>query len=228
MSSCYGLRNQITSITQALNLLGIRNIINIINSISISNSLSENLLLDLTNYWDNSSDVAMASAVISRLTGISTPDEAYLVGLFHNSGIPLLMKKFDSYSTILQQAYQQSTIRITDVENSKLDCNHAVVGYFVGRAWKLPDYLNEAIADHHKCREIFSENFTYDPRKKNLLAILKLAESICHTYSTLGRAKVDHEFDNIKNSLLVYVGLSEYDFEDLRAEIRDMGICNFS
>ena len=223
-SPFFGLPSQVISIQQALKLLGINNVVNIVNSLSIRGSLSDSSMLELTRFWDNAVDVAMASAAIARLTGISSADEAYTLGLFHNCGIPLLMMKHREYLTVLQRAYAQQQQLITDVENSLIDTNHAIVGYYVAKAWKLPTYLAEAIADHHKTEAVFAEKFPCDKSKKNLLAILKLADTICRTYKSLGKAEQDYEFDHSKNNLLLYLGLSEYDFEDLKAELSDMGL----
>lgn len=222
-SPFFGLRTRITSIKQALSLLGISNIINIVNSLSIRDSLTDNSIIEMTRFWDNSIDVAMAAASISRLTGISSPDEAYTLGLFHNCGISLLINKFEHYPKVLQKAYAQQQ-SITDIENDMIDSNHSVIGYFVARAWKLPEYISEAIADHHRTECIFSDEVACDKRKKNLLATLKLAETTCKTHQSLGNAEFDHEFDRIKNDLLIYIGLSAYDFEDLQYELVEMGI----
>lgn len=223
-SPFFGLPNKISSIHQALSLLGIANVTNIVNSLSIRSSLSDSAIVEMTQFWDNAVDVAMACAAISRLTGVSSADEAYTLGLFHNAGIPLLISKFDRYSAILQAAYADPKRRITEVENERIDTNHSVVGFFVAKTWKLPTYISEAIADHHKTEDIFADNVPCDKQKKNLLATLKLAEAICKTHKTLGRAKTDYEFERIKPDLLLYAGLSEYDFEDLQAELIDMGI----
>jgi HD-like signal output (HDOD) protein len=223
-SNFFGLRNQITSINQALSLLGITNICNIVNALSIRSSLEDESIIELTQFWDNAVDVAMAAATISRLTGISSADEAYTLGLFHNCGIPLLMSKFDNYSSVLQNAYAEKKRRITDIENSLIDCNHAVIGYYVARAWKLPTYFCEAISDHHKTEAIFADKISCNPRKKSLLAVLKLAETSCKTHLTLGAINKDHEFARIKTDLLLYIGLSDYDFENLQSELIDMGL----
>ncbi len=223
-SPFFKLRSQITSISQALNLLGVNNAVNIVNSLSIRNSLSDHAIAGLTQFWDNAIDVAMASAAISRSLGIQSPDEAYTLGLFHNCGIALLMTKHQDYPEVLKAAYAEKEHRITDIENTRIDSNHSVIGYYVARAWKLPGYMAEAIADHHKTEQIFAEQVNCDKQKKNLLATLKLAETICGTYKTLGNAQQDHEFERIKKHILLYLGLSEYDFEDLRAEMLDLGL----
>lgn len=76
-SPFFGLRNKITSIKQALSLLGIANVTNIVNSLSIRSSLTDSAIIEMTYFWDNAIDVAMVCAAISRLTGVSSPDEAY-------------------------------------------------------------------------------------------------------------------------------------------------------
>lgn len=221
-SPFFGLRNKITSISQALNLLGTANVVNLVNTLSIRSSLSENALADMTRFWDNSVDVASACAAISRKIGIVAPDEAYTLGLFHNTGIPLLMEKYPNYPSVMKTSYAQSKQRITDVENELIGSNHAVVGYYVAKAWKLPRYLCEAIADHHKTELFFRDEQPCGSQKKNLLAILKLAESICKTHQMLGQSGEDHEFAAIKSSILLYLGISEYDYDDIMAEIVDL------
>jgi len=217
-------QNKITSITQALNLLGVSNVINFVSAISIRNCLSDQSIGELTRFWDNAIDVAMASAALSRLLGIAAVDEAYALGLFHNCGIALLIGKFNDYPSTLQRAYAEQKQRITDIENEAINCNHSVIGYYAARSWKLPNYVAEAIADHHKTEPIFADTISCDAQKKNLLAILKLAETMCKTYKFIGQAEQDYEFLRIKNDLLIYLGLSEYDLENLQAELMDMGL----
>lgn len=223
-SPFFQLRNHVTSIEQALNLLGYNNVINIINSLSIRDSLTDSAITDLTRFWDNAQDVAMTAAAFAKLTGVASPDEAYSFGLFHNSGIPLLLQKFPDYPHVLKQTYAEPKRAITDIENDAIGCNHAIVGYYVAKAWKLPAYIAQAIADHHKVESIFADNNPCEQAEKNLLAILKLAETTCKTHKMLGNAAVDHEFERIRSDLLIYIGLSEYDFEDLQAEVAEMGI----
>ena len=59
--------------------------------------------------------------------------------------------------------------------------------------------------------------------KKNLLAVLKLAENICRSSEVLVGEPEDYEFQKIKKDLLIYLGLSDYDYDDLKAEIRELG-----
>jgi HD-like signal output (HDOD) protein len=222
-SPFYGLGNKITSINQAVNLLGVNSVINLVNGLSIRGELSNEQIIALGKFWDTSMEVAMAAAAIAKQIGFPYADEAYTLGLFHNCGIPLLMMRFDNYPDVLKRAYGDSERRIIDLENEELKTNHAVVGYYVGKSWNLPVYLCQAIHEHHSISKIIDDDGA-DPKKKTLLAILKMAEHICGNYRTLGDQEEDYEWQKISETLLLYVGLSQYDFESLQEQIREMGL----
>ena len=90
-------------------------------------------------------------------------------------------------------------------------------------AQELPLHLCEAIASHHNALSIFSDDSGREAQLKTLLAILKMAEHICQTHQVLGNQEEDHEWQSIEQLVLEYVGLSEYDFENLRESIRELG-----
>ncbi|GAA5315874.1 MAG: HDOD domain-containing protein [Candidatus Pelagadaptatus aseana] len=222
-SPLYGLGNNITSINQAVNLLGVNSVINLVNGLSIRGELSDDQIVAMGKFWDSSMEVAMAAAAIAKNIGFPCPDEAYTLGLFHNCGIPLLMMRFDNYPEVLKRAYADPERRIIDTENDELNTNHAVVGYYVAKSWNLPTYLCQAIHEHHSIRKIVDDE-SADPKKKTLLAVLKMAEHICGNYRTLGDQEVDNEWQIISESVLLYVGLSQYDFESLQQQISEMGL----
>jgi HD-like signal output (HDOD) protein len=113
---------------------------------------------------------------------------------------------------------------VVDTENRVLNTNHAVVGYFTARSWRLPEHVCEAIANHHNALSIFSEDNCRDTQLKNLLAILKMAEHICGSYRVLGNQSEDHEWESVRAVVLDYVGLTEYDFENLKSSILELGV----
>ncbi|MCP9337388.1 HDOD domain-containing protein [Pseudomonas xanthomarina] len=224
-SPFFGLANRIASIQQAVNLLGCRSVINLINAQSIRGELTDAAIVTLNRFWDSAQDVASTCLALAKRIGHPAPDEAYTLGLFHNCGIPLMLTRFPGYMTVLEEAYASvdAVTRVTDIENRVLNTNHAVVGYFVARSWKLPQHLCEAIANHHNALALFNDEWS-DPQVKTLLAILKMAEHICACHRVLGDQPEDHEWDAVAQLVLEYVGLSEYDFECQRDIIRELGV----
>ena len=224
-SSYYGLSNKIASIQRAVNLLGSRSIINLINALSIRGEMSDDTIVTLNRFWDTAQDVAMTCLTLAKRTGSQTVDEAYALGLFHDCGVPLMLKRFPNYMTVLEQAYANAgpDCRVVDTENNAFNTNHAVVGYYTAKSWRLPEHVTDAIANHHNALAVFSDESSRNPQVKNLLAILKMAEHICSSYRVLGNQSVDHEWNAIGPLVLDYVGLSDYDFESMKLSIRELG-----
>ena len=224
-SPFYGLANRVASIQQAVNLLGCNTVINLINAQSIRGELTDAAIVTLNRFWDTAQDVAMACLTLAKRIGYASPDEAYTLGLFHNCGIPLMLHRFPGYMAVLEEAYASTNAEtlVIDIENRALNTNHAVVGFFVARSWKLPQHLCDVIANHHNALTLFRDGLG-DGRVETLLAILKMAEHICACHQLLGDQPDDHEWAVVAEQVLEHVGLSEYDFECMRDSIRELGI----
>ncbi|AZF60711.1 putative signal transduction protein [Pseudomonas sp. R11-23-07] len=224
-SPYYGLSNKIASIQRAVNLLGSRSVINLINALSIKGEMSDDTIVTLNRFWDTAQDVAMTCLTLAKRTGAQAVDEAYALGLFHDCGVPLMLKRFPNYMTVLEQGYANAgpDCRVVDTENNAFNTNHAVVGYYTAKSWRLPEHVTDAIANHHNALAIFSDESSRNPALKNLLAILKMAEHICSSYRVLGNQTVDREWEAIGHLVLDHVGLSDYDFESLKLSIRELG-----
>ena len=222
-SPFYGLSNSITSINQAVNILGAKSVINLVNALSIRGELSNDEIIALGRFWDNAMEIASACAAIAKLIGYSYPDEAYSLGLFHNCGVPLLMMKVENYEDVIKASYASDSESITNVENSLIQTNHAVVGYYTAKSWNLPSHITLAIHEHHNVDKILGDD-QQDGKKRTLLAILKMAENVCGNYRDLGQQEEDYEWQRIEELVLDYVGMTAYDYETLCTQLGEMGI----
>ena len=224
-SPYYDLTNKIASIQRAVNLLGSRSIINLINAQSIKGEMNDETIVTLNRFWDTAQDVAMTCLTLAKRTGAQAVDEAYALGLFHDCGVPLMLKRFPNYMSVLEEAYGNAgpDCRVVDTENNAFNTNHAVVGYYTAKSWRLPEHVTDAIANHHNALAVFSDESSRNSQLKNLLAILKMAEHICSSYRVLGNQTVDHEWNAVGDLMLDYVGLSDYDFESMKLSIRELG-----
>jgi HD-like signal output (HDOD) protein len=223
-SPFFALKNKITSIEQAVALLGADTVINIVNGLTIKGEMTDDTIQSMTRFWDTATDIAMVSATIAKQIGAKNPDEAYAIGLFHNAGIPLMMHRFPNYDAILQESYAAPAPRIIDVENRHLNTNHAVVGYYTAKSWNLPPHLCDVIAEHHNAQQIFAKKDGKQPERKTLLAILKIAEHLCGNFRILGQQVEDLEWEVIQQEVLEYTGLSSYDLNQMTENFQDMGI----
>ncbi len=223
-SPMFGLSNKITSIAQAVSLLGITSVVNIINGISIKGEMTDETIVELTGFWDTANDISSVAANIAKKIGYGSPDEAYLLGLFHNCGIPLMLRRFKSYPSVLVEAYANPDKRVTEVENEHFNTNHSVVGYYTAKSWNLPAHICEAIAEHHSVERRFADLEGRNPEKKTLLAILKIAEHMCGNFHILGQQEEDHEWERIEKPVLEFVGLTGYELTEMQENFMEMGI----
>ena len=215
-SSYFGLKVKIRSIQHAASLLGIRNTVNIVNGLVLRRTFEEMDGPNPPNFWESPSNIAMVSANIAQSISRVPSDEAYMLGLFHNSGHALMMQRFSDYRTFYNENANLEGTIITHLENERYQTDHAVLGYYLARSWGLDPKIAELIGAHHSVHEVLASDET--TREGILLAILKMAE---HIDKQFWGQVIDHEWEQIKDVVLGYVGISEPDFIDLQEDMQD-------
>ncbi len=229
-SPFYGNKD-ISSISKAVMMLGMKTVMNIVNTLCLRTTVAEPSVENeekfkmLTKFWDSATDVAQCCQLVSKKINFKPENQAYMVGLFHNAGIPLLMERYENYPDIMIQSYSQQGQRIVDIENELLKTNHAVLSFYTAKSWKLPKVLCNVIASHHDGTRVFEDkinNLSSDERI--LSAILMLAQHIAALYRILGNQETDFEWDTNRAGVIDYLGLSEYDFDDLISYTNEQGI----
>jgi HD-like signal output (HDOD) protein len=209
--------------------LGMDTVMGIVNALCLRNSMlaghgsSDELMAVMNRFWDSAIDVAQACVLVAQKLRLPVQDQVYTLGLFHNVAIPLLMQKHGNYPEVMREAYANPTPRIVDVENRHFDSNHAVVGYFVARSWGLSPELCDAIAQHHNLDYITGGDNDQNETQQ-CLQVLKIAEHIAGLYRVLGDQAVDKEWEQAGQNILVSIGMSEYEYEDVVAQARELGL----
>jgi HD-like signal output (HDOD) protein len=178
----------------------------------------------LTRVWDSANDIATAASLIARHIGYRDHEQAYMLGLFHNAGIPLLIQRYDNYFEILRKSYTGGDERIVDTENRYLNTNHAVVGYYVARSWKLAPILCKAISLHHSISEVFTAKGQADVELQDLVAILKLAEHVAGFHHVVAGYEEDYEWARHGDTVIGYLHLGDTELDDITSAIEDAGI----
>jgi len=101
-------------------------------------------------FWERSTDVAtLASTLCDQLDrpGRMTAEQAYLVGLFHDCGVPVLMQHLKDYAD--RQLAAATAAPDFIAEDDEHATSHCIAGLLVAQEWQLPDMLCEAIRGHH-------------------------------------------------------------------------------
>ena len=147
-SPYYARSRPVTSVTEALGLLGLRMTEKLLTAFLTRNSIRVSSPL-LEHFWDTSTRRAMAMAHIARQIYGVDAELAYTCGLFCHVGIPILMQGVRGYAGTLTEALARQDRSFTETENAAHKTDHAVVGALVARTWRLPTPIYQAVRLHH-------------------------------------------------------------------------------
>lgn len=212
-SPFFGLRRQVTSIEHGVSMLGMKNIGALVISLSLRNAVPTQ---GLDRFWDEAARTALVSAYLAQTLGCGPKEDAHLFGLFHDAGIPLMMRRFPNYRDVLKQANAEPVRSFTDVEDEALGTNHAVVGALLAKGWQLPEHIRLAIGQHHEL-DIFTAHLP--PESLNLVALAHLAEYI---ESSSSRLSNDAEWDKRGAAVMAHLMLSQDQFDELARDAQNM------
>lgn len=209
-SPFFALRNKVSSVQQAVSVLGLKNIMQIVKGSALQNALGTGGV-HLERFWDRSNFTAVVASHVARhVEGVSR-EEAYTYGLFHDCGIPILMSKFPDYKQMLA-ASNKSAELVVVIEDQHYATNHAIVGNMLARNWCLPDYISQAILVHHD-HTIFSDRSDrVTPLARALVAIQLVSE---HIVAAFLHRPDDAEWFVGGQAAQDYLGLSADDMSDI-------------
>lgn len=213
-SPYFGSGRRIASIDDAIRMLGFGMLANLVHEALLRSSIADPGAA-LERFWDSSRCTAQASAMLARRTGIARPETAYTFGLFHDCGIPLLVKRFPDYKRILGTANQATGRWFTDVEDEALDTNHATIGYLLARSWGLTDAVCTGILCHHDY-SVFSPDSGLEVEAQTLIALNLVAEHVAGTHL---RTRRDAEWDKGREAVARYLGYAPTELDDLADDL---------
>ncbi|CAK0773702.1 HDOD domain-containing protein [Gammaproteobacteria bacterium] len=212
----FGLRQKVTSISQAVMLLGMGNALSLITGLSLRMVMAGKGKMKLERFWDTASDTALLCSTLARRFSIMPADQAHILGLFHDCGIPLLMQKFPNYVEVLRKGNADTQLPVTSVEEQEFKTSHTVVGYLVARSWFLSQEIREVILHHHNETLLSSSD---DPVLASRVALLTLAEHITHIFH---RESNDVVWQRIGSNVLRILNLNETELEDINSDMKDV------
>lgn len=212
-SPFYGLRQKVTDIDRAVSMLGMKNVVSLVTSLSLRNTVP---VQGLDRFWDSAARTALLAAYLAKHLGGAPKEDAHLFGLFHDAGIPLMMRRFEDYKETLKQANNEQHRAFTDVEDERHGTNHATVGSLLATSWQLPEHIRTAIARHHE-QGVFQSGLPAE--SLNLIAITHLAE---HIESAHSRLSGDAEWDKMGQVVLSHLMLGEEQLDELKRDAREM------
>jgi HD-like signal output (HDOD) protein len=170
-SAAFRRPSKISSIDQAVMMLGLKRVVSIVNAVAIRSAAGGNQE-QLQEFWSTAAEVAQACVLFCKHIGLKAlEDDAYTSGLFHLAGVPLMIQTYPDYLDFYHHAELDGWNFSIEKEKSKYLTTHTTMAAILGYEWKLPLPIIEAIYNLHYAEGIFDSDLWSDKTKK-LLAIL--------------------------------------------------------
>ena len=153
-SSYFGLEEPVSSVDQAVLVLGHQQILHIVLTLAFGGAMIVPLpgyAVEANELWHHSLVTASAAEALVR-DGIDLdvePPVAFTVGLLHDIGKLVLGQALTpEIQTTVRERIEQGASRIT-AERDILGTDHGEVGAFLLQSWRLPEEIVEAVGHHH-------------------------------------------------------------------------------
>lgn len=149
-SSYFGFSREISSVQQALALVGVRTIKNFALWSAVFSLVPEPKFgpFDLKRLWQDSLRRAVFSRNFGRKLKLPNAEDLFAATLLQDIAIPLLLKELpDQYENLIQRRNTQG-LRLSQLEREEFGWDHAQVAAALVRNWKLPDEFAVLIENH--------------------------------------------------------------------------------
>ena len=171
-SAFFGLPQQVTTVAQAVRMLGITEIASVCISCGASRSLKPPKgveTVDMRRFWRHSVATGVIAKILSYKLGVGRWDNLYLSGLVHDVGAVVLDRfKHDVYRDILAMTHREN-ISILEAEERVMGASHDTVGGWLMEKWRFSDVLVEVASCHHHVGNASAKN-------RIIVAIVSLAD----------------------------------------------------
>lgn len=144
-SAFYGFSGRVSTVSNALILLGV----NVVKSLAISSSIFEIMEKNVVGLWEHSMGVAVAANVMAKRLKLPEPEETSTAALLHDIGKVIIKIKLEGDFDKLTESIENKGLMMIEAEREFLQTDHAEIGEWLGQTWLLPEKLIEPIAFHH-------------------------------------------------------------------------------
>ncbi|MFY0700027.1 MAG: HDOD domain-containing protein [Bermanella sp.] len=213
-----GLRQEVKSVETAISLMGLERVLSLLQAVIIRSCFKESPLLD--SFWDTASEVAgICQSLASKYTCIKV-DDAYSVGMLHNSGIPIMLLNFDGYDGFLSAHTRKPANEMCVYERQTFNTDHYLQGALMAKAWYMSHDVSLAIRYQPIAKSVLDGSKELPADICQLLAVLTLAKDISGEYQHYWKVE-DNEFNTqCVEAALSYLNISDIEY----AEIKDDAI----
>ncbi|MDR2302919.1 MAG: HDOD domain-containing protein [Deltaproteobacteria bacterium] len=145
-SAFFGMSRKISSISQALVILGFE----VVKGLVLTSSVFDMIQKSMAGLWEHSIGCAAASGAVATLLGREDAEEILVAGLLHDLGKVVLALNLPDEMRLISEKVASGNILFYEAENQLLDFDHSELGQWLAEHWNLPESLAEPMRLHHR------------------------------------------------------------------------------
>lgn len=190
-SAFYALPGRVSSIRQAVTLLGFPTVRNLALAFSMRRMMagSQPSMKSYSSYSKHALGCAIMSQFLALYKRSADLDAAFAAGLFHDVGKLLILTTVPDVVPQVVERWEQGDVSYVEAEAEILEVTHPELSGVVLETWKLPDNIRDAGRFHH---EPDSFPTTADAEGPNLAQIVYAADL---AVNYLGHATIESKHE---------------------------------
>jgi len=151
-SSCFGLAQKVSSLRQAITLLGARSLRLTVLSFGLVDRLTWGAPSRVcSDYWRRALTIATSASHLCAGRDAVRPDEAYSAGLLADVGV-LVLAQLDTERYVSLYGQHRHGRELVEAERRQYGFDHCTLGAQLLSRWSLPKKLTHAVFGHHAKR----------------------------------------------------------------------------
>jgi len=149
-SPFYCRLSEIKTVNQAVSILGVTTVkcLALSSSVLHPDRVAASSGVSPQTFFSYVLSVAAASEAIAKALDYSSVEEAFIAGLLHDVGVLFFLHHHpEKYGRIARHEIQAESL--VDAERKMFGVDHCEIGGILAETWCLPQYVVDAVSNHH-------------------------------------------------------------------------------
>lgn len=185
-SSFYGIQHKVSSIHDAIVILGFRAVGSLVMAASVTGYFTppQGVPFDLGHFWRHGLGTALCARALARHAGLDT-EAGFSAGLLHDIGVLMLLTtRPEHYARVLAHR-KEHDCHVPEAERAILGFDHAQAGAALASRWRFPADIVRAVALHHA-----PEGRPENAATASLCDVVHVANILAHALDLAGAPQV--------------------------------------
>ena len=150
-SPFFGFANRLSTVAEAVSLLGIQQIQDMIVASSVLEQFKgvPDNLVNKDSFWRHSLAVGITARLLAMERRLPKPDKYFVAGLLHDVGRLVLLAQATEWAQAVFELYQHEKMLLRDAEKKILGYDHQQIAAELLQSWSYPSALVQAVEFHH-------------------------------------------------------------------------------